>query len=57
MSTGTRFLIFAVVCVVAVGASLYSFVRGRDDATHKGIATAVGAPLRNVGYDPEVPVP
>ena len=46
-------LIFALVCVVAGAASFYSFLRGRDDATHAGVATAVGAPLRSVGTTPK----
>jgi hypothetical protein len=53
MSTRARVLIFAVVCVVAAAASIYSFLSGRDDATHEGVATAVGAPLRNVGTTPK----
>ena len=53
MSTRSRVVIFAVVCLVAAGASAYSFLRGRDDATHTGVVTAVGAPLRNVGTAPK----
>ena len=35
-----------------MAASAFSFVRSRDDATHSGVATAVGAPLRRVGTTP-----
>jgi hypothetical protein len=54
MSTRSRVLIFAIVCVVAVAASVFSFLRGRGDATHTGVATAVGAPLRSVGTTPKL---
>src|SRR6476620_12058444 len=54
MSTRSRVVVFAVVCVVAVAASLFSFLRGRDDATHTGVAAAVGAPLDRVGTTPEL---
>jgi hypothetical protein len=54
MSTRSRVVVLAVVCVVAVAASLFSFLRGRDDATHTGVAAAVGAPLDRVGTTPEL---
>lgn len=54
VSTRARVLIFVVVCAVAVGASLISFLHGRDSVTHTGVAVATGAPLRTIGARSEL---